>query len=176
MSGHSKWAQIKRKKAVTDAARSKVFGKLGRVLTIESKKAKGDQSVPTLRTAIEKAKAANMPKDNIERAVAKGMEAGAASLEPVLYETYGPGGVAILISALTDSTNRTAAEIKHLLSLHESSLASPGSAAWAFQKTAEGFQPNSTVDLTDEDGEKLATLVETLEEQDDVQDVFTNAA
>ena len=116
MAGHSKWAQIKRQKGANDMARSAVFGKLARRITVESKKASGDVNAASLRAAIEKAKAANMPKENIERAVAKGSSADAGSLESVTYETYGPGGAAVVIEALTDNKNRTSAEIKHLLS------------------------------------------------------------
>ena len=176
MSGHSKWAQIKHKKAVTDARRSKIFSKLVRFLTVESRKAKGDRNAPGLRLAVEKAKQANMPSDNIDRAVEKGRGEGGAAMEEVLYESYGPGGVALLITGLTSSRNRTAAELKHLLSKHGASLASPGAAAWAFIKTAEGFSPQTTVELPDADAEELDRLVDELEEHDDVQDVYTNAA
>lgn len=176
MSGHSKWSKIKRQKAVEDSKRSKVFSNLARLITMESKKANGDVSSPGLRTVIEKARAANLPKENIERAISKGTEKGTNALDAVLYETYGPGGVAILIEAVTDNNNRTSAEIKHILSKHGSSLASPGSAAWAFDKTADGYEPKSTIDISEEDGEKLETLIDTLEEHDDVQEVFSNAA
>jgi YebC/PmpR family DNA-binding regulatory protein len=176
MSGHNKWSKIKHKKAATDAQKSKEFGKMARVIAVESKLAGGDVASPGLRAAIDKARAVNMPKDNIERAVAKGMSADAAALESVVYETYGPGGVAILVEALTDSRNRTAAEMKHLLSKNGYELAAPGSAAWAFTKTADGYEPNNTVAISDEDGGKLTTLLETLDEQDDVQEVYTNAA
>ena len=176
MSGHSKWAQIKHKKAITDARKSKVFSKLVRYLTVESKKAKGDRSAPGLRLSIEKAKQANMPGDNIDRAIEKGRSDTGAAMEEVLYESYGPGGVAILILGLTDSRNRTAQEIKHLLSEHGAALASPGSAAWAFTKTSEGHAPQTTIELSDTDLAALEALVDALENNDDVQEVFTNAA
>ena len=176
MAGHSKWAQIKHKKAVTDARRSKIFSKLVRFLTVESRKAKGDRNAPGLRLAIEKARQANMPGENIDRAVEKGRGEGGAAMEEVLYESYGPGGVALLITGLTDSRNRAAAELKHLLSKHGASLASPGAALWAFTKTAAGFSPQTTVELSEADAEALARLVDELEEHDDVQEVFTNAA
>ena len=137
MAGHSKWAQIKRHKAVTDATRSRVFSRLARLITTESRKAGGDVSAPGLKNAIERGKAANMPKDNIGRAVAKGVSKDSVLLEEVVYECYGPGGAAILIRAFTDSRNRTSAELKHLLSKHELVLAAPGSASWAFTKSAE---------------------------------------
>lgn len=175
MSGHNKWSKIKRQKAVTDAAKSKIFGKFAQLIAIESKKAGGNMNAPSLRAVIDRAKAENMPKDNIERAVAKGMSADAIALESVLYETYGPGGVALLIDALTDNRNRTAQEIKHILSKNGCELASPGSASWAFSKTTDGYEPTNTIAISDEDGEKLSALIEVLDENDDVQDVYTNA-
>jgi YebC/PmpR family DNA-binding regulatory protein len=175
MSGHNKWSKIKRQKAVTDAAKSKIFGKFAQLIAIESKKAGGNMNAPSLRAVIDRAKAENMPKDNIERAVAKGMSADAMELESVVYETYGPGGIAILIDALTDNRNRTAQEIKHILSKNGCELASPGSASWAFSKTTDGYEPTSTITISDEDGEKLSALIEVLDENDDVQDVYTNA-
>ena len=174
MAGHSKWSQIKRKKAATDSARSRVFSKFARLIAVESKKVGGDVSSSSLRGVIDRAKMANMPKDNIERAVAKGSSADTAAFESVVYETYGPGGVAILIDALTDSRNRTAQEMKFLLSEHGCALAAPGSAAWAFTKTADGYTPISTVSVSGEDSEKLEKLLTALDENDDVQDVFTN--
>ncbi len=176
MAGHSKWAQIKRKKAVTDAARSKEFGKFARLITVESKKTGGNLSSPSLRMVIERAKSINMPKENIERAVQKGTSADAAALESVLFEAYGPGGAALLISALTDNNNRTSQEIRHLLSERGVALANPGSAAWAFSKTEDGYSPNTAVDISDETGTQLAELIEALEDHDDVQAVYTNAA
>lgn len=176
MAGHSKWAQIKRKKAVTDQARSRVFGKYARLITVESKRAKGDTTDAALRAVIERAKTENMPKDAIERAVAKGTSLDAEALEFIRYETYGPGGVAILIDTLTDSRNRTAAEIKHLLSKNGYELAAPGSASWAFLCTHGGCESTSTVSVSEADGELLSQLIDVLDEQDDVQNVYTNAA
>jgi len=175
MAGHNKWAQIKHKKAATDAKKSKVFGKIARLISVEAKRAKGDVNAPGLRLAIQKAKEANMPGDNIERAIRKASEDSGAGMEEVVYEAYGPGGVALLIVGLTDSKNRTAAEIKHLLSLYGVALASPGSASWAFEKTSEGFAPTMTTSISQEDGEALLALVDALEEHDDVQTVYTNA-
>lgn len=175
MSGHSKWSKIKHKKAATDARKSKVFSKLVRFITVEAKKAKGDRSAPGLRLAIEKARAENMPADNIDRAVAKA-SSSAEELEQLTYEAYGPGGSAIIIECYTDNRNRTAQEIKHLLSKNGGSLANPGAAMWAFQKNAEGkLEPLSPIDLSDSDLESLASLVDELEEHDDVNEVYTNA-
>lgn len=176
MSGHSKWAQIKRQKAVTDSARSRVFSRYARLITVESKKAAGNVSAPGLSAAIARAKAANMPKDNIERAVAKGASKEAADLVDVLYEAYAPGGVAIIAEALTDNKNRTTQEIKHLLVLQGIELSNPGAASWAFTKTGPEYLPNEPLmELSDTDADKLNVLLEALDEHDDVQRVFTNA-
>ena len=176
MSGHSKWSQIKRQKSVTDAARSRVFSRYARLVTLESKKANGLLSAPGLSMAITRAKAVNMPKENIERAVAKGTSKDSGNLEQVVYEAYGPGGVAILVDAFTDNKNRTTQEIKHLLVLHGVELAAPGAASWAFTKTGGVYVPNEPlIDVAGEDENKLGTILEALDEHSDVQQVFTNA-
>ena len=175
MAGHSKWAQIKRQKGATDAAKSNAWGKLGRRIAVESKRAKGDVNAAALRTIIDRAKKENMPKETIERAIAKGTAADAASLEAITYETYGPGGAAIVIETLTDSRNRTAQEIKHLLHELGLALAAPGSALWAFEKTTEGYVPKTTTTLTEEDDTKLMAILEKIDAHDDVEDVYTNA-
>lgn len=176
MAGHSKWAQIKRQKSVTDAARSRVFSRFARLITLESRKAGGSLTSPGLAAAISRAKAANMPKDNIERAVAKGISKDSGGLEQVLYEAYGPGGAAILIDALTDNKNRTTQELKHLLSVHGIELASPGAAMWAFTKTVDGYSPNEPgVEVSGEEEERMSSFLGALDDHDDVQRVFTNA-
>jgi transcriptional/translational regulatory protein YebC/TACO1 len=175
MSGHNKWSQIKRQKGTADAAKADAWGKLGKRIAIESKKVNGDVSAPALRATIERAKKENMPKDSIDRAVAKGIAGDTALLESITYETYGPGGAAIVISTLTDSRNRTAQEIKHLLSGMGLALASPGSAAWAFEKTAEGYAPKTTVALSEVDHAKLMEILGKIDANDDVEGVFTNA-
>jgi len=175
MGGHNKWSQIKRQKGANDAAKSNVWGKLAKRIAVESKKANGDVNSPALRAIIETAKKENMPKDNIERAVARGTSADASSLESVTYETYGPGGSAIVIEALTDSRNRTAQEIKHLLSKNGLALAAPGSALWAFEKSGEGYTPKTTVPLSDTDNAALMKILEEIDAHDDVENVYTNA-
>ena len=175
MSGHNKFSKIKHIKAKNDAQKSKAFGKLVRLITVEAKKAKGVLTSPGLAAAIEKARKENMPNDTIDRAVKKAMTDNSADMESIIYEAYGPGGVAILVDVLTDNRNKAAQEIKHILSLNDTALAAPGSASWAFQKTHEGWIPSSTMDLEDADIEKLTTLVEALEDNVDVQNVFTNA-
>src|ERR671916_77308 len=137
MAGHSKWAQIKHKKAVTDARRGAHFTKLARAIQVAAREGGGDPvGNPALALAIQKAKDARMPKDNIERAIAKGTGADseAAAIEGVVYEGYGPGGVAILVEALTDNRNRTGSEVRHAFSKNGGSLGEPGSVAWVFEK------------------------------------------
>src|SRR5439155_1663333 len=128
MSGHNKWSQIKHQKGKTDAKKSQVFSKFAKLITEEARKAKGNRESAGLKTAIERARAANMPSDNIDRAISKAVGAGAQALESATYEAYGPGGCALMIEALTDNKNRTAQEIKHLLSENGVSLAAMGSA------------------------------------------------
>jgi YebC/PmpR family DNA-binding regulatory protein len=175
MSGHSKWSQIKHKKAVVDSKRSKEFGKLARLIAVESRLVQGDVSSPTLKTIIEKAKAVNMPKENIERAVLKGVGGEGGVMEKITYELYGPGGVALLIDTITDNRNRTVQELKHLVSKLGFQLAEPGSASWAFTKGAEGWVATTTTPVREEDALRLAELVNTLEEYDDVDTVYTNS-
>ncbi len=177
MSGHNKWSKIKNKKAVTDAQKSKIFGKLVRFITIESKKSGGDINSPSLRSAIEKARAANVPNDNIERAVSKGKSGSeGGNLEQITYEAYGPGGCALIIDALTDNRNKAAQEIKHILSKNGFELAAPGSASWAFTKSADSsWEPNLKVSVSESDGLILDKLIEELEENDEVREVYTNA-
>ena len=137
MAGHSKWAGIKHKKAIVDAKRGRLFTKLARAITVAAKEGGGDPvGNPALGLAIQKAKDASMPKDNIERAIAKGTGAGADvdALENVMYEGYGPGGVALLIEAVTDNRNRTGADVRHALSKGGGSLGEPGSVAYNFDK------------------------------------------
>lgn len=175
MSGHNKWSKIKHKKGAEDARRSKVFSKLSKMITNESKKAGGDVSSPSLATAIEAAKKENMPKDTIERAVKKGTDNDTAAMDSVTYEAYGPGGSAIIIEGLTDNKNRSAAEIRHILSKTGLELAARGAATWAFSKEEGEWKPNVMVTLSDSDGEKLGKLIDEFEENDDVQGVYTNA-
>jgi YebC/PmpR family DNA-binding regulatory protein len=140
MSGHSKWASIKHKKAATDAKRGALFTKLTRAITVAARAGGGDLTGnPSLVLAVQKAKDASMPKDNIERAIAKGTGADqdAAAFETVLYEGYGPAGVAVLVEALTDNRNRTGSDVRHAFSKHNGNLGEPGSVAWIFEKKGE---------------------------------------
>lgn len=135
MSGHSKWAQIKRQKGVTDKKKGAAFAKLAKTISIAAKQG-GDPAMNfTLRLAIDKAKEANMPKDNIDRAIKRGTgELDGVQIEEITYEGYGPAGVAILIETATDSRNRTTAELRHLLSLHGGNLGSSGGVQWMFER------------------------------------------
>ncbi|MCW3011832.1 MAG: YebC/PmpR family DNA-binding transcriptional regulator [Solirubrobacterales bacterium] len=138
MSGHSKWASIKHKKAITDSRRGAMFTKLSRHITVAAKAGGGDvEGNPGLALAVQKAKDASMPKDNIQRAIDKGTGAGAneADFQEVLYEGYGPGGVALLIEGLTDNRNRTGAEVRAALTKAGGALGEPGSVAYLFDKT-----------------------------------------
>ena len=137
MSGHSKWASIKHKKGATDAKRGKLFTKLARAITVAAREGGGDpEGNATLATAIQKARDQSMPKDNIQRAIDRGTGEGpdAAAVERILYEGYGPGGVAILVDAMSDNRNRTGSEIRHAFDRHNGSLGEPNSVAWIFEK------------------------------------------
>ncbi len=237
MSGHSKWHSIRHKKAAKDAKRGKLFTKLIKDITVAARDGGGDPDLnPRLRRAIEKAKAANMPAENIERAIKKGTgELPGVTYESVVYEGYGPGGVAILIHAYTDNKNRTVAEIRHIFSKKGGNMAGAGSVAWLFSKKgliivdksvidedslleivldagaedlkAEGstyeiycepavletvrqaledkgiayqsaditMVPSTTVQISDEHtARQLLSLMEALEEHDDVENVYSN--
>jgi YebC/PmpR family DNA-binding regulatory protein len=137
MSGHSKWAQIKHRKATTDARRGQLFTKLARAITVAAREGGGDpEGNFALAAAVQKARDYSMPKDNIQRAIDRGAGAlgGAEAIERVVYEGYGPGGAAILVEALTDNRNRTSADIRHAFDKHGGSLGEPGSVAWVFEK------------------------------------------
>jgi YebC/PmpR family DNA-binding regulatory protein len=137
MSGHSKWSSIKHKKGAADAKRGRLFTKLARAITVAARDGGGDpDSNPSLATAVQKARDASMPKDNIQRAIDRGSGVGtdADAIEKVLFEGYGPGGAAILVEALTDNRNRTSADVRHAFTKHHGSLGEPGSVAWIFEK------------------------------------------
>lgn len=177
MAGHNKWSKVKHKKAAEDAKKSKVFSVLARTIAMEARRAGGNTSDPGLKAAIDRARAQNMPNDNIERAIARGTGAGADEYSRVLYEAYGPGGAALLIEGVTDNKNRTSAGIKHVLSKQGASLGAPGSAVWAFQKTASGaWEAETVVPLEEEIRAQLKKLIEALRSHDDVEEVYTNAA
>ena len=175
MSGHNKWSKIKRQKEKTDGQKSKIFSKFAKAISTASRDAKGDTNSPSLRAAIEKAQEFNMPRENIERAVKKGMGGEGEHMDAITYEAYGPGGSALMIDALTGNRNKAAQEVKFILKEFGIELAQPGSASWAFVKESGEWKPTVTVPISESDGEILENLIEKLEENEEVQDVYTNA-
>jgi YebC/PmpR family DNA-binding regulatory protein len=156
LSGHSKWSSIKHKKGAADAKRGQLFSKLSKAIIVAAKNGGGDPANNlALQNAIEKAKSYSMPKDNIERAIAKGSGADAegSSFETVVYEGYGPEGVAVLVEALTDNRNRTASEVRHAFAKHGGNLGTTGGVAWQFERRGIVLVP---ADGVDEDGLVLA--------------------
>jgi YebC/PmpR family DNA-binding regulatory protein len=176
MSGHNKFSKIKHKKAANDAKKSNIFSRISKLITAESKKCGGDVNSPGLVTVIEMAKKENMTKDTIERAVKKGTDKNTAAMDPATYEAYGPGGCAMIIETLSDNKNRIAGEVRHILSKVGYELAQPGAASWAFTKTGFDWAANTTMELSDSDLEKLSALIEKFEENEDVQNIFTNVS
>jgi YebC/PmpR family DNA-binding regulatory protein len=238
VSGHSKWSSIKHKKGAADAKRGKLFTKLARAIIVAAREGGPDPSAnSSLQNAIERARSYSMPKDNIERAIARGagIDSDASAFEHIVYEGYGAGGVAVLVEALTDNRNRTAADVRHVFAKNDGNLGASGAVAWIFDRrgvvlvpadgvdedelmlaAAEGgaddvsldgnvFQvvsapdalkvvreaveaagfavesaeltmvPKNTVEVTDEAAaKKIVRLMDALEENDDVQDVFAN--
>jgi YebC/PmpR family DNA-binding regulatory protein len=238
VSGHSKWSSIKHKKGAADAKRGKLFSKLSRAIIVAAKEGGGDPAGNlSLQNAIEKAKSYSMPKDNIDRAIAKGSgaDADASSFETVVYEGYGPSGVAVIVEALTDNRNRTASDVRHTFAKNDGNLGGSGAVSWLFERrgvvlvpatgtdedeltlaAAEGgaddvvldgssyqvltapenlaavreaiensgftidsseltMLPKTTVEVVDEsDAKKVLRLMDQLEDNDDVQDVYAN--
>jgi YebC/PmpR family DNA-binding regulatory protein len=178
MSGHSKWHSIKHKKGAADAKRGKIFTRLIKELSVAARAGGGDPDMnPRLRTIVAEAKANNMPRENIERAIRRGtgQEPG-VSYEEAQYEGYGPGGAALIIDVLTDNKNRTAGEIRHLLEKHGGNLAAPNAVAWMFHK--KGY---IVVEKTKADEEKLMAAVldagaDDLQDDDDNWEVLTTPA
>jgi YebC/PmpR family DNA-binding regulatory protein len=170
MSGHSKWSKIKHKKAATDQKRGESFSKLVKEITVAAKNDPNPEFNPRLRSAIERAKKENLPKENIDRAIKKAEEGEA--LKEVVIEAYGPGGIAIIATAITDNKNRTVSEIKTLLKETGGKWADPGSVQWVFESN---HTPKFPQKISGEDKEKLTNLTKKLEEHEDIQSVFHNA-
>jgi transcriptional/translational regulatory protein YebC/TACO1 len=170
---HSQWEKKKGKKASQSDMISKLYPKLVKVITLEAKKSGGNRESPGLKAAIQKARDVDMPSDNIERAIKKATEAS-EQLERITYEAYGPGGVGMIIEALTSNRNKAAQEIKHILSEHGTAFAGIGAVTWGFTKEDNEWTPTVTIPLGEEDRTKLEALVDELEENDEVQAVFTN--
>jgi YebC/PmpR family DNA-binding regulatory protein len=174
MSGHSKWSTIKRKKGAEDAKRGKLFTRLARDITIAARGGGDPDANPTLRTAVDKARAANMPKDNIERAVKKGTgELEGGELEEIMYEAYGPHGVPILVKCLTDNRNRAIAELRRVFNKQGGNLAEAGAVAWMF--TTKGY---ITIENGDQDPDDVFMIAvdagaDDVEVSDEVIEVYT---
>jgi len=175
MSGHSHWAGIKHKKEITDQKRGKVFSKLLALISAAARSEPNPDFNPRLRTAVAKAREAAVPAENIERAIKRASES-AEGLDELVFEAYGPAGVAIIIEAISSSRNRTIQEIKTILRDHGGKWAESGSVQWAFEKTADGWTAKFPQEISPEDQEKLIALIEALEDNDDVHAVYTTVA
>lgn len=174
MSGHSHWAGIKHQKEITDKKRAQVFSKLLKAVSVAARGESNPDFNPRLRSAIDKAREFSVPAENIERAVKKASEV--KDLEELLFEAYGPGGAALLISAVSDSPNRTVQEIKSILGEFGGKWVEPGSVKWAFEPASgDSWQAKFPLELSPEEKEKMSRLVLELEDYEDVQKVFTNA-
>ncbi len=174
MSGHSKWSTIRHQKAIEDAKKGASFTKIAKKIHVAVKKGgSGDANAnPYLRTALDEARSVNMPGDNIKRAIEKALGAvGGAMSEEIVYEAYGPGGVGVLITAVTDNRNRTAGEINGILNRHEAKLGGPGSVSYM-----KSLNPIPTITLGDDDIGMVHSLIESLEDNEDVIEVWSNLA
>lgn len=182
MAGHSKWNNIKNRKNAVDAKRGKAFSQISKLIRAAVREGGSDdpQFNPTLRTILDKARAANMPKDNIQRAIDRGMgrSSSGATLQEIVYEGFGPGGVAILAVAVTDNANRTAGEIRFMFSKAGGSLAGPGSAMYMFERDGEGGYTCTMPmqEVSDADATNVSELVESLLGCEDIEDVYTALA
>ena len=176
MSGHSHWAGIKHKKEATDQKRGKVFSKLLAAISAAAAAEQNPDFNPRLRTAVQKAKDASVPIENIERAVKRASELN-KDFEELTFEAYGPGGSALIIEATTDNRNRTVAEVKKIINESSGKWAGAGSVTWIFKRgiQASEWKPKFTQKLSEEDKNKLKGLTDALEEHGDVQKVYTNA-
>lgn len=179
MSGHSKWAKIKRSKGKEDQRRGAEFSKLARGISIAAVRGKsGDPAMnPILRLAVEKARAANMPKVNIERAIERGLgTSGGGAFETVTYEGYGPAGVAVMVTASSDNRQRTTASIKNIFERSGGTLGGPGSAAFLFERDGGEMRAKSTIAFAGEETARIRHFLELLENNEDVDEVVHNAA
>ncbi len=177
MSGHSHWSSIKHKKGSVDAKRGKIFSKLSRLISITAKEKGPDlETNYKLRLAVEKAKEVNMPKENIDRAIKHGSgQLEGVNIEEILYEAYGPGGIALIIEGITDNKNRALAEIKHILSRFNGKLATVGSVRYLFDKKSEKWEPKYPTEITDQKiKEQVEKLFVALNENDDIQEIYSN--
>ena len=178
MSGHSKWSTIKHKKGAADVKRGKLFSQLSKAITVSVRESSNGNpdSNPALRLAVEKARGANMPSESIKRAINRGLGEGSSGrLEEVVYEGYGPMGVGILAVARTDNRQRTGSEVRYIFDRNGGSLGQPGSAGYLFEKTGNEVKVKVPMPISDERGmAEIEDLILALEENDDIEDVFTN--
>lgn len=175
MSGHSKWNNIKNRKGAQDAAKGKIFSQLSRqIRSVVQSGGSGDpNSNSSLRLVLDKARAANMPKDKVQKAIDTALgNNGGKQIQEIVYEAFAPGGVAMMIVALTDNNNRTAGELRTLLGKHGGSLAGPGSAAYMFTRHEAGFTPTMKIELEESQLSAVLDLVDLLRDNEDVEDVF----
>jgi YebC/PmpR family DNA-binding regulatory protein len=175
MAGHNKWSKIKRKKAVNDAKKGAAFGQIIKQIQIAARDGVDPDMNPALRLALDKAKEANMPKDNIERALEK---AANKDGQIVMYEGFGPDGVGFLVKTYTDNINRTVAEVRHVFSKHGGSLGTDGSVMWMFETVTPTVEYSVKIptDADESTLQKVETLYEALEELDDVEEIWTSLA
>ncbi len=176
MSGHSHSKTIKHRKDAIDAKRGKIFSKMSRLISVAAKEKGGDpETNPKLKLAIEKAKEANLPKENIERAVKRGTgQLEGAKMEEFIYEAYGPGGAALIIEGITNNKNRTLAEIKHTLSRFGGKLANSGSVKYLFDKKGDDWEPKYPLEVKSKTKEQVNKLFEALDENEDIQEIYSN--
>ncbi len=174
MSGHSKWSQIKHKKAITDQKKSSAFGKLAKFIAVAARDNPDPRTNLRLKSAIEHARSYDMPNDNIDRILKKASDRSQAQLFELVLEAFGPGGVGIIITAITDNRNRTIGDIKTLLSKNNAQLAGQGSVVWMFKKEGLDYTPNIPIVIDQAAQQKLNTLFEALDNHDDVQEIFSN--
>lgn len=182
MAGHSKWKQIKHKKAVTNGKRSQLFSKMVREITVAVREGGPSPDVnPRLRSALERAKSYGLAKENIARAIERASGKNVdRSLQEFLYEVVGPGGACILVEGITDNNNRTLSEIKQIIAKYGAKLVPPNSLLWNFEKewTSGGkdYRPRAPVKITPEEKEKIFPLMDNLVDHPDVQEVYSNLA
>ncbi len=173
MSGHNKWSQIKNRKGAQDAKKSLAFSKLLALVVVAAKTSPDPDKNPRLRAAIQRARDSNVPLENIERAINKAAEQ--KDLTEVLIEAYGPEGIGMLIEGITDNTNRTISEVRHLLDENGAKMAGQGGVSWSFERTPSGWQVKMPQPASEEAKKRIQELIVILEEHNDIQRVFTNA-
>lgn len=175
MSGHNKWSQIKHRKGAADQKKGRVFSKLSRLITLAARKGEDPESNLELKGVLEQARAANMPKESIERAIKKVSDKETNQLEELIIEALGPVGLNLIMIAITDNRNRTMAEIKKILSDHQAKIGQPGSVLWAFDKKGREFTPKYPLALEKEDDrEQIEKLLNTLDDHEDIQEIYSN--